>query len=90
MTTLKQSSMWISTNKKLSAEKPISKRLTDELTIIMEFSAPCQRNKYQLVPEEQIKYQVDIGKDKFDNICKKKGKHWMQYPQVLSSDGYTN
>jgi hypothetical protein len=29
MTTMKQSSMWISTNKKLSAKKPISKRLAD-------------------------------------------------------------
>jgi hypothetical protein len=90
MTTLKQSSMWISTNKKLSAEKPISKWLADELTTIMEFSTPCQRNKYRPVPEEQCKYQVDIDKDKFDNVCKKKGEHWMQYPQVLSSDEYTN
>ncbi len=38
MDTLKESSMWISTNKKLSAEKPISKRLADERTMIMEFS----------------------------------------------------
>jgi hypothetical protein len=29
-------------------------------------------------------------KDKFDNVCKKKGEHWMQYPQVLSSEEYTN
>jgi hypothetical protein len=50
MTTLKQSSMWISTNKNLSAEKPISKRLADELTTIMGFSAPHQRNKYRPVP----------------------------------------
>jgi hypothetical protein len=35
MTTLKQSSMCISTNKKLSVEKPISKQLADELTTIM-------------------------------------------------------
>ncbi len=46
MNTLKESSMWISTNKKLSAEKPISKRLADELKMIMEFSTPVQRNKY--------------------------------------------
>jgi hypothetical protein len=57
MNTLKESSMWISTNKKLSAEKPISKRLVDELTMIMEFSTPVQRNKYQPIPEEQFKYQ---------------------------------
>jgi hypothetical protein len=82
--------MWISINTKLSAEKPILKRLADELTTIIECSTPHQRNKYWPVPEEQFKYQVDIDKDKFDNICKKKEEHWMQYPQVLSSDEYTN
>jgi hypothetical protein len=40
MTTLKQSSILISTNKKLSAEKSISKWLADELTTIMGFSTP--------------------------------------------------
>jgi hypothetical protein len=87
---LKQSSMWISTNKKLSAEKPVSKWLIDELTTIMEFSTPHQRNKYWPVPEEHSKYQVDIDKDKFDKVCKKKGEDWMQYPQLLSSEKYTN
>jgi hypothetical protein len=66
------------------------KQLADELTTIMEFSTPHQRNKYWPVPEEQLKYQVDIDKDKFDKVSKKKGEHWMQYPQVLSSDKYTN
>jgi hypothetical protein len=80
MTTLKQSSMWISNNDKLSAEKPISKRLADELTTIMEFSTRHQRNKYWPVPEEQFKYRVDIDKERFDDVCKKKGEHWMQYP----------
>jgi hypothetical protein len=73
---------------KLSAEKPISKQLADELTTIIECSTRHQRNKYWLVSEEQFKYQVDIDKDKFDNICKKKGKHWMQtlkYYQVTST-----
>jgi hypothetical protein len=56
----------------------------------MEFSTPHQRNKYWPVPEEQFKYQVDIDMDNFDNVSKKKGEHGMQYPQVLSSDKYTN
>jgi hypothetical protein len=56
----------------------------------MEFSTPHQRNKYRPVTEKHFKYQVDIAKDKFDNVCKKKGEHWMQYPQLLSSDKYTN
>jgi hypothetical protein len=55
------------------AEKPISKRLADELTTIMEFSTPHQRNTYWPVPEEHFKYQIDIDKDKFDNVCKKEG-----------------
>ena len=90
MITLKQSSMWTSTNKKLFAEKPISKQLADELTTIIECSTPHQRNKYWPVPEEHFKNLVDIDKDKFDNICKKKGEDWMQYPQLLSSDECTN
>ncbi len=65
--------MWISTNKKLSAEKPTSKRLADELTIIMEFSTPHQRNKYQPVPEAYFRYQNDMEKDKFNKACLKKG-----------------
>jgi hypothetical protein len=40
----------------------------------MEFSTPHQRNKYWPVPEDQFKYQVDIDKDKFDNVSKKKGE----------------
>ncbi len=62
MNTLKESSTWISTNKKLSVEKPISKQLADELTMIMEFSTPLQRNKYWPIPEEQFKYQSDVEK----------------------------
>ncbi len=65
--------MWISTNNKLSAKKPVSKWLTDELTTIMEFFTPHQRNKYQPVPEEYFRYQNDTEKDKFDKACSKKG-----------------
>jgi hypothetical protein len=56
MNTLKENSMWISTNKKKSAEKPISKGLADELTTIMEFSTLLQRNNYRPIPEERFKY----------------------------------
>jgi hypothetical protein len=91
MNTLKESSMWISTNKKLSAEKPISKRLADELTTIMEFSTPIQRNKYQPIPEEQFKYQSDVDKNKFEKLCSKQSKQsYAQYPGLLASDDYTN
>jgi hypothetical protein len=74
MSTMKESSMWISTNKKLSAEKPISKRLADELTMIMDFSTPVQRNKYRTIPEERFKYQSDVDKNKFEKLCLKQGE----------------
>jgi hypothetical protein len=91
MNTLKESSMWISTNKKLSAEKPISKRLANELTKIMEFSTPLQRNKYRHIPEKQFKYQSDVEKSKFEKLCSKQGEqYYAQYPDLLASDEYTN
>jgi hypothetical protein len=72
MNTLKESGMWISINENLSAEKPISKWLADELTTIMELSTPHQRNKYQPDPEEYFRYHNNLEKDKFNNACLKK------------------
>jgi hypothetical protein len=90
MNTLKESSSWISTNKKLSAEKSISKWLADEPTMIMEFSTPLQRNKYQPIPEEQFKYQSDVEKNRFEKLCSKQGEqYYAQYPGLLASDDYT-
>jgi hypothetical protein len=67
--------MCISTNyKKLSTEKPISKWLADELTTIMEFSTPLQRNKYWPISEEQFKYQSDVEKNNFEKACSKQGE----------------
>ena len=37
-----------------------------------------------------LSIRLTLTKIKFDNICKKKGEHWMQYPQVLPSDKCTN
>jgi hypothetical protein len=91
MNTLKESSVWISTNKKLSTEKPISKRLAEELTKITEFSTPLQRSKYRPISEGQFKYQSDVEKSKFDKLCLKQGKqYYAQYPELLASDEYTN
>jgi hypothetical protein len=44
MTTLKETSKWISTNKRNSAEKPMSKRLSEELATILEFSTPQNKD----------------------------------------------
>ncbi len=83
--------MWISTNKKVSAEKSISKRLAEELTKVMEFSTPLQRNKYRPIPEGRFKYQSDVEKTKFEKICSKQGEQvYAQYPELLASDDYTN
>jgi hypothetical protein len=46
MTTLKENSQWISTNKRNSTEKTIAKRLSEELAIIMDFSKPKERSKF--------------------------------------------
>ncbi len=57
----------------------------------MEFSIPIQRNKYRPIPEEQFKYQSDVEKNKFEKACSKQGKQgYMQYPNLLASDDYTN
>jgi hypothetical protein len=91
MNTLKESSMWISTNKKLSTAKPISKRLADKLTTIMEFSTPLQRNKYRPIHEERFEYQSDVEKHKFEKLClKQREQYYAQYPGLLASDDYTN
>jgi hypothetical protein len=91
LNTLKESSVWISTNKKLSAKKPISKRLADELTTIMEVSTPLQRNKYRPIPEERFKYQSDVEKNMFEKLCLKQGEqYYAQYSGLLAYDDYTN
>jgi hypothetical protein len=46
MITLKESSIWIPTNKRNSAEKTMAKRLSEELAIIMDFSKPKERSKF--------------------------------------------
>jgi hypothetical protein len=91
MNTLKQMSMWISTNKKLSAEKTISKRLAEVLTLIMSLSTSSQRKKYRPIPYGDFKYQNDVDKNKFEKLCQKQGeKYYAQYPDLLASVEYTN
>ena len=70
-TTLKAASMWISTNKKLSADKSISKWLAEELTKIMDFSKPTDRNKFRPDCRELFFYQSDLDKTKFEKACLK-------------------
>ncbi len=59
---LKQMSMWISTNKKLSTEPTISKQLAEDLTQIMSLSTPEQRRKLRPNIIEEFGYQNDVDK----------------------------
>jgi hypothetical protein len=91
MTTLKETSKWISTNIRNSAEKPMSKRLSDELATIMKFSIPKERLPFQPKLEAHFKYQVDIDVDKFNKQCvKSKNKKLMEFAEMLSSKVYTD
>jgi ribosomal protein S7 len=65
MTTFKENSKWISTNKRNSAEKTMAKRLSEELAIIMDFSKPKERSKFRPKLHAKFKYQVDMDSDKF-------------------------
>jgi hypothetical protein len=91
MTLLKQMSMWISTNKKLSAEPTISKQLAEDLTQIMSLSTPKQRRK--LCPNiiEEFGYQNDVDMKKFQQMCRNGGERFAaQYPGLLNSEEYIN
>jgi hypothetical protein len=68
MTTPKESSKWISTNKRNSAEKMMAKRLSEKLAIIMDFSKQKERSIFQSKLHAKFKYQVDMDSNKF---CKK-------------------
>jgi hypothetical protein len=90
MTTSKETSKWISTNKRNSTEKPMSKRLLAELATIMEFSTPKERLKFLPKLEVRFKYQVDIDVDNFNKLCvKSNNEKSMQSTEMLSRKVYT-
>jgi hypothetical protein len=89
MTTLKENSKWISTNKRNSAEKTITKRLSEELAIIMEFSTPKERSTFQPKLHTKFKYQVDMDSNKFCKKYKKTdAKMELQFAEMLRSKIY--
>jgi hypothetical protein len=91
MTLLKQMSMWISTNKKLSAEPTISKWLAEDFTEILSLSTPNQRRKFCLTIHDEFGYQNDVDMRKFEQMCRKDGeKSAAQYPGLMISEEYTN
>ncbi len=89
MKILKQMSMWISTNKKLSAEPTISKQLAEDLTQIMSFSTPEQRRKLRPLITEEFGYQNDVDIKKFQKMCRNGGeRHAAMYPELLNTNEY--
>ncbi len=89
MKILKQMSMWISTNKSLSAEPTISKRLAEDVTQIMNLSTPDQRRKLRPYITDQFGYQNDVDIKKFEQMCKNETeRHAAMYPALLASNKY--
>ena len=79
--------MWISTNKKLSAEPTISKRLAEDLTEILSLSTPNQRRKFCLIIHDKFWYQNDVDMRKCEQMCRKDGeKSAAQYPGLLNTN----
>ncbi len=91
MTMLKENSKWISTNKRNSAEKTMVKGLSEVLAMIMDFSKPKERSKFQPKLHPKFKYQVDMDSNKFCKKYKKTdAKMELQFTEMLTSKIYTD
>lgn len=87
--TLVNSSSWISTNKRGSAEKQISTRLSETLFQIMTLSTSDDRQRYRPKLVEQFKYQTDLDADKFQTKMRtEKNENWVQFPDMLLEKQY--
>jgi len=87
--TLVNSSSWISTNKRGSAEKQISTRLSETLIQIMTLSTSNDRQRYRPKLMKQFKYQTDLDADKFQTKMRTEGnENWVQFPDMLSEKEY--
>jgi hypothetical protein len=82
-------SNWISTNKKLSAEPTISKRLAEDFSQILTLSTTDNRRTLQPKIIETFEYQTDVDLKKFEKKCTEETERLAAgYPKVLSSDEY--
>jgi hypothetical protein len=89
MKTLKHMSNWISTNKKLSAEPTISKRLAEDLSQILTLSKPDERRKLRPKFFEYFEYQTNVDLKKFQKKCTADTERCAAgYPKLLNSDEY--
>ncbi len=91
MMNLRQMSQWISTNKKLSAEPTISKRISEDLSHILILSRASDRNT--LRPRfhgETIVYQTDMELKSFEKKCTAEGeKYAAGFPDILKTEEYS-
>jgi len=86
--TLIENSTWISTNKRSSAEKQISTRLSEALQKIMTQSNKEDRDHFRPKLIEKFKYQVDCPPEKFQQQLNKNHEDWVQFPEILRDDVY--
>jgi hypothetical protein len=85
MKILKQMSMWISTNKKLSAEPTISKRLAEDVSQILILTTPDDRRKLRPKITYHFGYQNDVDIKKFEQMCNNETERLAaMYPNLLS------
>lgn len=68
--TLIESSTWISTNKRSSAEKQISTRLSEALQQVMTLSTENERNNFRPKLVHKFKYQRDLSAENFQQSLK--------------------
>jgi hypothetical protein len=74
-----------------NAEKLISTWLAEELSTILSFSKPKQRNKYRPQPNDDFTYQKDVSKSGFEKMCTKmKERSHAGYALMLTLDEYKN
>lgn len=86
--TLVENSKWISTNKRNSAEKQISTRLSEALQKIMTHSNEKDRDNFRPKLIDKFRYQVDCTPEKFQQKLKKEREEWVEFPEMLRDGVY--
>ena len=92
MKNLREMSQWISTNKKISAEPTISKRISEDLSQILTLSRASDRNSLRpKFNKETIVYQTDMDLKSFEKKCTAEGEKCAAgFPDMLTSEEYSN
>jgi len=86
--TLVENSNWISTNKRSSAEKQISTRLSEALQKNMTLSDKDDRDIFRPKLIDKFRYQTDCTPEKFQQKLKKDHEDWVEFPEMLKYDVY--